>query len=657
MARRARPPRTPRSARWGASSSACYAAGALDDAGYAARLAAWRTRAQRPPARRPAPARARRRDRDDRGDRGARRAHAPARVAPLWLTLARNVEWWTTRPLLASGQRVGFAGSELVWQYFPGQGVQLQALASFGKLNGLWEGRRYDPRMAHLLDELLALRVERAGGVTWEYFFTSPAAAPPWVSAWRRARRCRRSRASAPRLGRQAEVLPIAQQALRLFEQAPPTGVRVADGPRALPPVLLPPRPAGAQRVPAGAHRALRLRGAHRRRARRALFATATRRRARGAALRHGRVVAVLARGDDARVRPRLPHARARLPRRPVPAHRPAPSTATADRFTAYLTQPPQLALRSKRAARRRAARLGFPLSKIARASVRVTTRAGAPVLGPPALLGRGTRSVAWKVPRKAGLYVVTVAAIDLAGNAERRRARRVLKPSAATRAVSEVDSPAVMAPRTILYTGKGGVGKTSVAAATARRMRRRRPAHARALDGPRALAGRRARDGRRARADRGRRAPARPAGRRPARARAQLVGRPGLAGRRARRARRRPHRRRGAHGPARRRRAVQPPAAQGAREVGRLGRARGRLRADRRDAAAALLPRRRALVAGPLLGREAALLAAARPIARAFLDLTLPGEEAVGELQRLVGNLVAMDELLRDRARSRCGS
>jgi len=34
------------------------------------------------------------------------------------------------------------------------------------------------------------------------------------------------------------------------------------------------------------------------------------------------------------------------------------------------------------------------------------------------------------------------------------------------------------MAPRTILYTGKGGVGKTSVAAATARRFTRylRRP-------------------------------------------------------------------------------------------------------------------------------------------------------------------------------------
>ena len=54
----------------------------------------------------------------------------------------------------------------------------------------------------------------------------------------------------------------------------------------------------------------------------------------------------------------------------------------------------------------------------------------------------------------------------------------------------------------------------------------------------------------------------------------------------------------------------------------------------------------------GKLLGREAQLLAAARPLARAFLDLSLPDEAAVMEVQRLAGNLVAMHELLRDRAR-----
>ena len=43
----------------------------------------------------------------------------------------------------------------------------------------------------------------------------------------------------------------------------------------------------------------------------------------------------------------------------------------------------------------------------------------------------------------------------------------------------------AAVAPRTILYTGKGGVGKTSVAAATARRLRGRGAAHPARLDRP----------------------------------------------------------------------------------------------------------------------------------------------------------------------------
>ncbi len=49
------------------------------------------------------------------------------------------------------------------------------------------------------------------------------------------------------------------------------------------------------------------------------------------------------------------------------------------------------------------------------------------------------------------------------------------------------------------------------------------------------------------------------------------------------------------------------------------------------------------------VFGREHALLAAARPLARTFLDLQLPDERAFGEIQRLVANLVAMHELLRD--------
>src|SRR5215213_5936924 len=53
------------------------------------------------------------------------------------------------------------------------------------------------------------------------------------------------------------------------------------------------------------------------------------------------------------------------------------------------------------------------------------------------------------------------------------------------------------------------------------------------------------------------------------------------------------------------------------------------------------------------VLGREHALLAAARPLARTFLDLQLPDERAFAEIQRLVANLVEMNELLRDSRRT----
>ena len=52
------------------------------------------------------------------------------------------------------------------------------------------------------------------------------------------------------------------------------------------------------------------------------------------------------------------------------------------------------------------------------------------------------------------------------------------------------------------------------------------------------------------------------------------------------------------------------------------------------------------------VVGREAQMLAAARPLARAFLDVTLPDEQVVMEVQRLIGNLVVMNQLLRDTER-----
>src|SRR6202035_3038258 len=59
-----------------------------------------------------------------------------SRLPALFLTLERNRHWWTSEPLLSSGERVSFPGSRIVWEYYPGQGLEIQWLATFGEANG-----------------------------------------------------------------------------------------------------------------------------------------------------------------------------------------------------------------------------------------------------------------------------------------------------------------------------------------------------------------------------------------------------------------------------------------------------------------------------------------------------------------------------------------
>ena len=160
--------------------------------------------------------------------RGALRA---SRLAPLFLTLQRNREWWSAQPLLSSGQRVTFQDSELVWQYVPGQGLQIHPLANFGKLNAYAKsrGRRVPERAAARRaagDRGAARRRARVGVLLRLRRRQAALGLEPRAGH----RRCRRSRASAAKLGRMAELLPAIQRGLTLFEQKPPTGVRVATG-------------------------------------------------------------------------------------------------------------------------------------------------------------------------------------------------------------------------------------------------------------------------------------------------------------------------------------------------------------------------------------------------------------------------------------------
>ena len=156
----------------------------------------------------------------------ARRSLTGPRLVPLWLTLERNRAYWSTNTYGPSTRRISFPGSQLVWQWFPGQGLQFHPLANFAKLNQLWASRSDD--MSQLLDELLALRVPRAGGTAWEYYFAFGGGKPPWVSGLAQGTGIQSITRVAQRTDRQEEVLPIADEALGVFDTPPPAGVRVA---------------------------------------------------------------------------------------------------------------------------------------------------------------------------------------------------------------------------------------------------------------------------------------------------------------------------------------------------------------------------------------------------------------------------------------------
>jgi len=152
----------------------------------------------------------------------ARGALTASRVGPLLLTLRRNRQWWVAGPLLAPGERVEFADSGLVWEHYPGQGIQLQMLASFGRANALWQGG-YE---RSLLDELVPLAARRAGGLAWEEYFTFDGGAPPWASSITQGTAVQALARGSRRLG-STRYGRAARAGLALFDAAPPAGVRV----------------------------------------------------------------------------------------------------------------------------------------------------------------------------------------------------------------------------------------------------------------------------------------------------------------------------------------------------------------------------------------------------------------------------------------------
>jgi hypothetical protein len=154
--------------------------------------------------------------------------HLSASLAPsLFLTVERNTWWWTNEPLLASGARVSFPPSELVWEHYAGQGLQIQWLGTFGHGNGLIESGHTGGALVRLTGEVRALAASRAGGVAWDYLFPFDGGAPPWTSGLSQGTALELLERSA-RIEHSAEDERVARAALALYRTPPPAGVRIA---------------------------------------------------------------------------------------------------------------------------------------------------------------------------------------------------------------------------------------------------------------------------------------------------------------------------------------------------------------------------------------------------------------------------------------------
>jgi hypothetical protein len=149
-----------------------------------------------------------------------------SRLPVIFLTLENNRKWWTTEALLASGTRVSFPGSKIVWEYYGGQGIEIQWLGTFGEGNGYFLSGHENANLHQLLDEVLPLATKRAGGITWEYMFQFDGGKPPWTSGLSQGTALQVFARSWQRF-KEPELLTAAQQALGIFETPTSSGVQV----------------------------------------------------------------------------------------------------------------------------------------------------------------------------------------------------------------------------------------------------------------------------------------------------------------------------------------------------------------------------------------------------------------------------------------------
>src|SRR3954447_9185542 len=355
----------------------------------------------------------------------------PSRLPALFETLQRNREYWASQPLLAPGARISFPGSELVYQLYPGHGLQIQWLGTFGKLNGYWSGRkRYDARAAALLDEALPLATERAGGLAWEYLFPFDGQNPPWVSSLAQGTGLQAMARSATRLQRQAEIFPIALRGLGIFETAPPAGVRVPAGDGAhylqysgLPNLFI---INGFIQSLVGLYDFAALTGDP---TAKSLFDAGDIAGRQETPTFDTGAWSLYSRGtqtieSDLSYHTLLRDFLVQLCKRTTAVE----YCGAAQHFTSYLTTPPAIQPIPTTLRAKHLGTLKFKLSKVSRVGIRISKDGKLVATINPGTLGYGTKTLTWTAPKHSGTYDVAITATDLPGHTTTTAGRVTVK-------------------------------------------------------------------------------------------------------------------------------------------------------------------------------------------------------------------------------------
>ena len=351
-----------------------------------------------------------------------RHQFAPTRLPALFLTLQRNRAWWSASPLPYGGQRTTFRGSQIVWQFYPGQGWQIQWLGTFGKANALWMVKTRDDDLRRILDEALSLAADRAGGIAFEYLFRFDGGRPPWVSSLAQGTALSALSRGAVRL-KDTKYFNAARRALGIFKTPPPAGVRrtLSTGVHYLQYSYAP-----KLRIVNGFTQSLN--GLHDFAALandedgRVLFASGEKELRHelpqfdtGAWSLYSKPGTESDLGYHKVLRDFLQALCDRLTKAGSPD--PKPYCRTAQRFTADLTTSPKLTLKAPAKKRvETTATIRFTIDKISTVTV-TALRDGKPVFSTTARRGHGRHDVKLK-PSEPGPLVIRLGAVDLAGNA-----------------------------------------------------------------------------------------------------------------------------------------------------------------------------------------------------------------------------------------------